>query len=141
MTKIVVPEGMLEAAWEKVKPFSDMDYGYDRDTLKESLKSAIRWLSENPIVPTEDQAATVIQETARIQYADRSTPSARPSDHTLRVQIAFLTEWQRRMFLAPVPEVLEEIKDLLRGLNDDDNNRDAVNEDIIEAYRRGRASK
>ena len=81
--KIIVPKGMLKAAGAAsggVDP-----HGY---YLVGPLEAALRWLSENPIVPTLDQ----IESMRRLSsYTDK--PLCTYQDVAV--------EWQRRMFLAP----------------------------------------
>lgn len=77
---------------------------WDIPKSAEFIADAIcRAISENPIVPTPEQEGDLIgywrTEDRRAGYP---TNGAR----------AMAVEWQRRMFLAPEPEVPEEIKDL-----------------------------
>ena len=90
MTMIKVPEGMLKAALERWPLHGDEDHR----TL-DRLEAALQWLSENPIVPTSEQSE---------ELAERSGIS------TGNVQYA-LSLWQRRMFLAPEPEIYSGVKD------------------------------
>ena len=57
----------------------------------------------------------------------------------------FAIEWQRQMYLAPEPEVPEEISDLLyrhpKGFSDNFIGMDQADENTREAYRRGKESK
>jgi hypothetical protein len=87
--KIVVPEGMLEAALDGL--------GIEiikarRQYVKDTLEAALHWLSENPIVPTEKQIADLAK---TMPYEDSG------NGNVLAVAVV---EWQRRMFLAPEPE-------------------------------------
>jgi hypothetical protein len=123
--RYVVPEGGVEAFWAE---FSGGLRGPESDRrTRDGLAAFARWLSENPIVPTHEQ---------RIELTDKFYNLDVPA--TERFQALF-AEWQRRMFLAPGPEVPEEIKDLL--LQEDVKNAffrpDIVNERVLEAYRRG----
>ena len=94
--KIAIPEGMLEAAVAAVKiPVSGQ---LARNQTHDILEAALRWLSENPIEPTQKQS--------RKLYAD--VPQGLLVDE---VPSWYAVEWQRRMFLAPEPEVHEEDKD------------------------------
>ena len=77
--KIVVPEGMLKAAG-KASGGVDPD-GY---FLYLPLQAALLWLSENPIVPTDEQV-----EEMRIKLVP-------VHPHWGNI----VAEWQRRMFLA-----------------------------------------
>ena len=96
-----------------------MNSAFDNGRRTTSLlgEAALLWLSENPVVPTHDQFDAM-----RGTYRD------------------ICAEWQRRMFLAPEPEVPEEVKDLLwdgQTGEDEEHNRK-----IIEAFnRRGQKSR
>ena len=95
--KIVVPTGMLKAAMNSIQPSVLVG------TISVSLKAALLWLSENPPVPTfrtVDECGS-----AGMCYADGLDGEfCRTKD---------VIEWQRLMFVAPEPEVPEEIKHLL----------------------------
>jgi hypothetical protein len=86
---IKVPDDMLmaalDAAGQTVKgcPWQEI--------ATKAVEAAIRWLSENPIVPTEEQAQKVWDYSPRGAFFRQN----------------FLTEWQRQMFNAPDPEVPE----------------------------------
>jgi hypothetical protein len=85
--KIVVPEGMLNAA-NKALAVRDGNGVYI------VLETALRWLSQNPIVPTSEQALEMFR------YYGDCIPH--PEGEFSRVK-AMLTEWQRRMFVEPKP--------------------------------------
>ena len=89
--KIVVPEGMLQEASDAHRRLGKM--GAQILTV---LEAALRWLSENPIVPSEEQLSE-LWNSGLIDWNNfkwRDIP-------TLWCEI------QRRMFLAPEPEVPE----------------------------------
>ena len=94
MKRVIVPEGMVKAAifaW-RLHPIR----GYPpEDAVCKAVEAALRWLSENPIVPTMEQAT---------EMSDSGHPCVLDG-------VWYATEWQRRMFLAPEPEVHEEDKD------------------------------
>lgn len=128
---IVVPDGMYQAA---------MKYQDSGIQCSAALEAALRWLSENPITPSQKEAGELSGWKAREEDAHR---------HIVQLSIR---EWQCRMFLAPPPEVPEEVKDLLldesqerrtdfRGANVSSWARPFINEAILEAYRRGKESK
>lgn len=71
--KIVVPEGMLLAAHEE----SVRSCGQ----IGKCLEAALLWLSDNPIVPTDDEMDIMAKE------------------HVAPNVKWMMTEWQRRMFL------------------------------------------
>lgn len=124
--RVVVPEGMLKAAY---KAWSDeIREGY---SLPHALELALKWLSENPIVPTIEDVGDIIAGQSFSNYG--------------RAAMHVAVEWQRRCFLAPVDEVPEEVKDLIQpipvsGAGADPWKRlpiDVTNERIIEAFKRG----
>jgi len=187
---IKVPEGMLKAALD----IRNLE-GLHHRTFEAILEEALRWLSENPIVPTDEQAQVMLEKV----FNDPPFIYGSPNDempgqnilinreqltcpHLSREQEVF-AEWQRRMFLAPPahptvtrvkevlmgctltsgdavelmdavrmctrpePEVPEEIKDLLwneqlyRGDEKFFEAIPKINQEVIEAYRRGQRSK
>lgn len=99
--KIVVPEGMLKAIahayYDNERQGPSMLSLYECNRIGEA---ALRWISENPIVPTKEQVEAIWN----------SLPDARGAypywDKTCRV----FGEWQRRMFLDPEPEVSDAVK-------------------------------
>ena len=100
--RIVVPDGMLEAAVPCYLP--------DRQLVHSILKAALLWLTENPIVPTRDQ------EWGLHSAWSMSDKPQSEAGGDISSQIKFsVIEWQRRMFLAPEPEVLEAIAAFRRG--------------------------
>ena len=115
--RVVVPDGMLKAAVPCYLP--------DRQLVHSILEAALLWLSENPIVPTSEQLHSIIGKLpvamCDIVWTERDR--------------ALIAEWQRRMFLAPEPEVPEQIKDLWQAQPTPDAKRRT-----IEAFRRGRGS-
>ena len=104
-TKIQVPEGMLKAIGTapNVCHCSTCESGNE-----ERLKSALRWLSENPIVPSEADVMEILQERVESHHISGKEYCAIPPA-TVRFVIR---ESQRRMFLAPEPEVPSEIRDI-----------------------------
>lgn len=84
--KIVIPEGMLNAACsaqsaKRIDPEGWM-------IVRESLEAALIWLANNPIVPNEEVISDISLEMGRVTSGAISK---------------MLQEWQRRMFLAPEP--------------------------------------
>ncbi len=121
--KIVVPAGMMQAALKAAGPDTP---NYIRANVV--LEAALEWLSEHPIVPTDEQVEAMREgyNNSPCEMFARFTPG----------------EWQRRMFLAPPAEILP-LGDLLW-----DNNGYAAGhvmtrhrEEILEAYRRGKESR
>jgi len=122
--RYVIPKGMLEAAI--------LSHPFDPRTkfIPEMLEAALRWLSDNPIVPTAKQSAE-LESLCRINDEPMCMDA-----------IFYCSEWQRRMFLAPEPEVPEEVKDLLvdASVRYPDVPRSVpgyYNDLILEAFRRG----
>ena len=92
MAKISVPEGMINAAIS-----ASADYLRDNQSrdvhAQVVVEAALRWLSENPIVPTYEQYSDLSADSTKYEYALPSMKYA-------------AIEWQRRMFLAP-PEPID----------------------------------
>ena len=100
MKKIKVPDGMLKAALT-----ANVDGVDTSERIARGLEASIRWLSENPIVPTLDQWESCYRGIPSGSYPSSS-----------EVEIAQCVEWQHRMFLAPEPNpVVQKIKDSLLG--------------------------
>jgi len=128
MSEIKVPDGMLKAAMASRMSIKGQIAPWSEGMCLQVLEAALRWLSENPIVPTYNQLNSFASE--------RTSPDA--------IQW-FCAEWQRRMFLAPDhPEIPEEVKDLQIDINAYDPVHKIMikhhNEDVIEAFRRGQKS-
>ena len=87
--KYVVPEGMLRAAEESMRPIGGIPFAY----IDRILEVAVRWLAENPIEPTKEQWSKL--------WTDTRSGGLHGGNYKM------LSEWQRRMFLAPEPEVPE----------------------------------
>ena len=87
--KYVVPDGMFKSATDS--------WGLESDAMRKCtkiiLEAALRWQSENPIVPTDRQWYECVNESQKLGY---------PSNELYAHAAA---EWQRRMYLAPEPEV------------------------------------
>lgn len=83
--RIKVPDGMLYVA----DRYSNV---HDRDTLLGILQNALRWWTEYPIVPKDDEMRKLILDCPF-------------SSTSYRGQRWMIEEWQRRMFVEPEPEV------------------------------------
>lgn len=88
MKKIVIPEGMLEAVYKELQgqqwqPGSILEVG-------------LRWLSEHPIVPDDKSIVEIAIAKERFTEFFERTDWIRWG----------ATEWQRRMFIAPEPELI-----------------------------------
>ena len=92
--KYVVPDGMLETAIEDCMdlPIHGPD-GIGAAMCERALEAAVRWLAENPIEPTKEQWSKL--------WTDTRSGGLHGGNYKM------LSEWQRRMFLAPEPEVPE----------------------------------
>lgn len=124
--KYVVPDGMLMAA-RKRWPES----ATGETVIRDRIEAALRWLSENPIVPTDEQA---------IELLKLGGLYGNPSLTNLRQLREITGGFQRIIFLDPQPEVPEEIKDLLDKWPTSVPCNEA-HRCILEAYRRGKAGK
>jgi hypothetical protein len=88
--EIVVPAGMLQAVRDAGRVTSWDSYSM--------VAAALRWLSENPIVPTDEEVVRLAIDDPRVY----GTVAVR------RV----IARWQRIMFLAPDPTSPDKIKAL-----------------------------
>jgi len=131
--KVLVPKGMLAAAAKASGRRDDLEGHF----IYASLEAALRWLSENPIVPSEDEMVDMRNRcSTRVVLKDPegNAPLAKQERE-------LITAWQRRMFLAPEPEIPEAIEDMLVDLDLSPEihlSRSEYNYSIIEAYRRGK---
>ena len=125
--KIKVPEGMLEAVYEKRSRTFCIT---DAQNIKVALEAALRWLSENPIGPTMEQAM------ALRDLAISTSHGYGQVQPTMASEVAVVVEWQRRMFLAPESEYIGEEK-----LENFCGRFQRIDEAVREAYRRGQQSK
>ena len=83
--KYVIPEGMGGYVARAV--FNECGKVDFHPQIRVALEAAVRWLSDNPIAPTMAQAEAM-----------------RDSGHPCILDGAWYAgEWQRRMFLAPIP--------------------------------------
>jgi len=131
-SRIVVPDGMLTAAMHAIGIPEQYKQTHQ---VNKALEAALRWLSENPIVPTDEQVKAIHHSATEAACTSKS------------ILPFFAIEWQRRMFLAPEPEIPEDIRDLIYG---DEvaatglvkgGTFDESNQRVLEAYRRGQKSK
>ncbi len=133
--RVVVPEGMLEAVDRAI---GEMRTGqasrlasrdgelWPNDLKHVVLESALVWLAEHPIVPTDAQVADMRKTLVTVH------------PHWANI----VAEWQRRMFVPAEPEVPESIKDLIMPLDlQFVESHPAKHSDrnwaVLEAYRRG----
>jgi hypothetical protein len=97
--KIAIPAGMLEAFHKAEYHFG---LKWDDATLDKMLDAAIRWLVENPIVPTQDQRKELL---SLCNEVCRTLQKDYEADEVSAVNAAI--EWQRIMFLATEPKETE----------------------------------
>lgn len=125
--KIHVPAEMLRAFDDALLPLEDGETGWSQVEAESALEAALLWLSENPIVPTPEQVLDM------------------GKSISLKWPEIYCAVWKRRMFLAPEPEVPEEIKDLqgihLASVRDQDDLNRLVTKLNLEAFRRGRQAR
>jgi len=139
MAKIKVPEGMLEAAM-RASLEAGLAIGPSTE-LRIPIEAALRWLSENPIEPSLEQSA-ILRDLACVVSAGYGT-----HDPTAAAAAAVAMEWQRRMFLAPEPEVPEEISIDAEILYQDTMHRkqaeatSLLEKALLEAFNRGKATR
>lgn len=95
--KYEVPEGMLKAAGANSSGVDPCGF-----YLYMPLEAALRWLSENPIVPTDEQFENCLS-----SAAGRPTTMEWQNMTEWNRAKALCVEWQRQMFLAPELEAPE----------------------------------
>lgn len=117
MGKIVVPKGMIEAANAAIS--------VEHPSTWRILQAALQWLSENPVVPSDEQLCNISDKLpvkmAKIVWSERDR--------------ALIAEWQRQMFLAPEPEAIKNL--LVDNQAHISVSSDAFNAAVLEAYHRG----
>ena len=114
-SRVVVPEGGLEAAVAAAWKHIGFDYPQAspriqkeiEDGYRAGLEAFVRWLSENPMVPTHSEVNSIL---AMVQFQSlRGTSLDGLQD--------FAAMWQRRMFLAPPePEVGQAAKRVMENM-------------------------
>ncbi len=87
--RYVAPGGMRQAAHDSLAQTSIDDAQGWSAAIDRLLEAALRWLSENPIMPSDAQVTNVLDE------------ANDPGEPMRTLLPALLQEWQRRMFLAP----------------------------------------
>jgi len=127
--RIVVPEGITGRVFLMLRKLNDYPHPDSKECGKLLVVAVAvceefaRALIESPITPTRSQLDAMYDSMKTVGDAAEY----------------MAVEWQRRMFLAPEPEIPEDVKDLLRGTLP--NGGYCVSEEVgklvIEAYRRG----
>lgn len=134
--KIKVPDEMFGAAMKawNACPIAADGRRVAQWELEAALEAALRWLSENPIVPINHECCGEMHRTVNAKgYCC--------------YQSALLAEWQRIMFREPEPEVPEAIRELMKNAGDCAPELmitvsvDDWDEAVLEAYKRGKASR
>ena len=123
-TKYVVPEGGLNAAWQAVAAkMKERVEAVGKSSVAElhvariALEAFIRWQSENPREPTEEQTRSL--------YA-----SARGAVSPYWVAHDSAVEWQRRMYIASESEFDATLGGALQGRTWTQEQADALIENI-----------
>jgi len=125
MAKIKVPEGMLDAVLEAQGP------SCDPVITKSALEAALRWLSENPIGPTQKQSRDLYRDVPQGLLVDE-------------VPSWYAEEWQRRMFLAPELEIPKDVSDIISWFTvycGEHPEFEEIKREVVIAFRRGQESK
>ena len=122
-SEIRVPEGMLNAA--------DNCYGVDDDRpwdaykTSDILEAALRWLSEHPIVPTEEKVDEILSRCGLLTQRERRIDAVRvATKHAI-------VDGQRRMFRAEDATDSQKLARLMMNSNSG----------FLEAYRLGHKSR
>jgi hypothetical protein len=108
--RYVVPEGMLEAAKDALYLIDPVRSERLLDVdCTEALEAALRWQSENWVVPTLQEMSDWVEGEGR---------EICRHGHFAEIALGAIIEWQRRMYLAPEPKTpdridLVEIMDLM----------------------------
>lgn len=98
--KIVIPAGMTAAFEIGFAPTHTVNSRLNLNAGIRGLETALLWLSENPIVPTEEQFSKLYDDLDRVSDG--------------RLTFRAVIEWQRRMLIAENPAVLA-VKNMLAG--------------------------
>jgi hypothetical protein len=124
--KIKVPDGMLEAAM-RASMEAGLPIGPSTE-LRVVIEAALRWLSAGHM----DFPLPLLKEILE------AVPGWKLNETVIQ---NVLHQGLRRMFLAPEPEVPEELRELLMTGADEGTFNWAVNKAIMEAFRRGQKSR
>lgn len=102
--KIKVPEGMLEAFH---KAENHHGFKWDDVVLDKMLEAALRWLSENPVVPTEEQLDDLIK------GFTEELDTMQPNEAVPSPSAWCAVEWQRRMFFSEEEDLPAQVKEAI----------------------------
>lgn len=126
--RVVVPQGMIEAGKERDRLNSGYNGFRDYQRAEAILEAGLRWLSENPIIPTQQQALDMV------------TGGKFDSFDNWELVRWGACEWQRRMFLSPETDIPQAVKDVFLRTGEIDWSSSEVLR-AVECYRLGQQSK
>jgi hypothetical protein len=134
--KYVIPNGGCDAAFKAVgdlKPLKGWGKITEAQTILEALKAFIRW--------QDDELAKMIKGDPYLN--DQPYRSESLNENDVRTGFNKAIRMVRRIYLAPEPEVPEEIKDLLIEDTLDGTTCRAANSNtrVIEAFQRGQKAR
>lgn len=123
--KVVVPKEMLQAAEKAGLQGEYMIGGPFLVSMEVAIEAALRWLAENPIVPTlADVKEFHSPETLQLSYHGQLQEAC--------------VRWQRRMFLAPEPEQRPDLIGIANKLTSNANWRSSdLYHALLEEFRMG----
>jgi len=116
-------------AWCERYPLERKQYA--QEIMGLMLKAAVRWMANNPLVPSDESAQQMLA------AKDHFVGSFEPVEWIRWGG----TEWQRRMFLAPEPVFPKELEAILLDTAAPDESRPTrqyYNARVIEAYHLGK---
>lgn len=98
--RYTVPVGMINAAWvavgAKMKECVDKGYGNrpaELHVARIAVEAALRWLSENPVIPSQDEIGKKFPEWSASSFQAQKV----------------IMWWQRHMFLAPESNWVDDV--------------------------------
>jgi hypothetical protein len=94
--RYIVPDGMRRAFG---RALPDPDFDSDGVICLVALEAALRWLADNPAMPSMKQLNDMYK---KVDTGNGGTYIP-----------AYLAEWQRIMFLAPEPELSDEVEQVI----------------------------
>ena len=116
--KIVVSEEMLEFAMLAAiaafkKHGKNTPLIITEDSVRKVVVAVLNWCSNNPTIPTTDQMSEIHHYCAA--ETEKTCGSEWEKIPRWTQEKILMAEWQRRMFLAPEPEVLEAVSKIEPG--------------------------
>lgn len=132
---IVVPGGMLKAAYASVNmaTHNSVEKSY---WIKSGLEAAMRWLAENRKLPDGKEVREMLEDSLQYWFPGEMSLKKEAALSIHNRLNALWDEFQRRMFLAPEPEMIgeETVAQFCVRFQ-------TIGEAALEAYRRGQQSK